>query len=152
MVQSKFGMLLESSAPIIYRFKLYPTEKKFWTRYSQIRYLRFFIQFLQDMNKRFFATCRHMNDLVPRRDRFFDFDLGHVTEAGNVENCRFLENWLMEFAENQQKKSVFNIVRPPFIKKFKIGSENLPIFRLHIMQISKIFKKNRFFKFWFLRF
>ena len=35
---------------------------------------------LQDINKRFFAACKQNNNLVPRRDRFFDFDLSHVTE------------------------------------------------------------------------
>ena len=35
---------------------------------------------LQDINKRFFAACKQNNNLVPRRDRFFDFDLSHATE------------------------------------------------------------------------
>ena len=46
----------------------------------------------EDINKRFFATNRKMNNLELGRDRFFDFDNGHVTEAGKVENRRFLEN------------------------------------------------------------
>ena len=69
-----------------------------------------------------------MNCLVLQRDRFFDFDPGHVREAGKVENCRFLENGPMEFAENQQKKSVFNILSPQIMKNFEIGSENFQIF------------------------
>ena len=89
-----------------------------------------------------------MNCLVLWRDRFFDFDLGHVTEAGKDENCRFLENCSMEFAENQQKKSVFNILSAQVMKNFKIGSENFRIFfsTLHV-QIGKIFKKSIFSNF-----
>ena len=56
---------------------------------------------LQGISKRFFVTFRQMNYLKPRRDRFFDFDLGHVAEAGKVENCRFLENCSMDFDEKQ---------------------------------------------------
>ena len=67
------------------------------------------------MNERFFATDRKMNYLVNDRDRFFDFDHGHVAEAGEVENYRFLENCSIEFAENQQK-SVFNILSPSVMK------------------------------------
>ena len=65
-----------------------------------------------------------MDYLVSGRDRFFDFDHGHVTEAGEIENYRFLENCSKEFAENQRKKSVFNIISPPIMKNFKIGSES----------------------------
>ena len=49
-----------------------------------------------------------MNNLEPRRSRFFDFDLGHVTEAGKVENCRFLENLSMNFDENQAATLLFD--------------------------------------------
>ena len=90
---------------------------------------------------KFFATFRQINNLVQRRDRFFNFDLGHVTEAGKVENCRFLENWSMKFAENRQKKSVLNILSPP-IKKNR-DRKFADYFRLYIDKIFK--KKNRFF-------
>ena len=66
-----------------------------------------------------------MNNLVSGRDRFFDFEHGHVTKAGEVQNYRFLENCSKEFAENQRKKSVFNILPPPIMKN---GSESLRIF------------------------
>ena len=69
-----------------------------------------------------------MNNLVPRRNRFSDFDLGHVMEAGKVKNYRFLENCSMEFAVNQQRKSVSNMISPPIMKNFEIGSENFRIF------------------------
>ena len=69
-----------------------------------------------------------MNKLGNCRERFFDLDHGHVTEADKVENYRFLENCSMKFAENQGKKSVLNLLLPPIIKNFKIGSENFPIF------------------------
>ena len=68
-----------------------------------------------------------MNNLLLWRDRFFDFDLCHVTEADKVDNCRFLENCWMEFAENQ-RKSVSDVLSPPIIKNFKNGSKNLPFF------------------------
>ena len=41
-----------------------------------------------------------MNIVVNSRDRFSDFDLGHVTEVGEVENYRLLENGSMDFDEN----------------------------------------------------
>ena len=85
-----------------------------------------------------------MNNLELGRDRFFDFDHGHVTEVGKLEIYRFLENCSMEFTENQGKKSVFNILSPPIIKNFKIGSENLPIFSTLHVQKGKIFKKSIF--------
>ena len=69
-----------------------------------------------------------MNYLGNDRDRFFDFDHGHVAEAGKVENYRFLENCSIEFAENQQNKSVFNILTPSVMKNCKIVSENFRIF------------------------
>ena len=77
-----------------------------------------------------------MDYLVSGRDRFLDFDHGHVTEAGEVENYRFLENCSKEFAENQRKKSVFNILPSPIMKNFKIGSESLQIFfRLYMYSL-----------------
>ena len=60
------------------------------------------------INKRFFATSRKTNNLVNCRDRFFDFDHGHVREAGEVENCRFLENLSMNFDENQAATLLFD--------------------------------------------
>ena len=87
-----------------------------------------------------------MNYLGNERDRFFDFDHGHVAVAGEVENYRFLENCLIEFAENQQKKSVFSILSPSVMKNCKIVSENFRVFfRIYNVQIGKIFK-NRFFQ------
>ena len=88
-----------------------------------------------------------MNNLKLGRDRFFDFDHGHVTEAGKVENGRFLENCPMNFAENQQKKSVFNILSPQIMKNFKIGSENFRIFFDFTCADRQNFKKIDFFKF-----
>ena len=41
-----------------------------------------------------------MNCLVLQRDRFFDFDPGHVTEAGKVEIYRFLENLSVKINKN----------------------------------------------------
>ena len=41
-----------------------------------------------------------MDYLVSGRDRFFDFDHGHVTEAGKVEIYRFLEKLSMKISEN----------------------------------------------------
>ena len=41
-----------------------------------------------------------MNNLEKRRDRFFDFDHGHVREAGKVEIYRFLENLLIKINKN----------------------------------------------------
>ena len=41
-----------------------------------------------------------MNNLELGRDRFFDFDHGHVREAGKVEIYRFLENLRMKMNEN----------------------------------------------------
>ena len=52
-----------------------------------------------------------MNYLELGWDRFFDFEYGHVREAGKVENYRFLENCAMELAENQQRESVFSIMK-----------------------------------------
>ena len=60
-----------------------------------------------------------MNNLGNRRDRFFDFDLGHVTEAGKDENYQFLENYPMEFPEIRRKKSVFNILSLPIKKNLQ---------------------------------
>ena len=87
-----------------------------------------------------------MNNLVPRRDRFFDFDLGHVTEAGKVENCRFLENCSTEFAQNQQKKSVFNILSPSIIKKIQNREWKFPDFFDFTLCRGAKLKKNRFFQ------
>ena len=41
-----------------------------------------------------------MDYLVSGRDRFFDFDHGHVREAGRVEIYRFLENLSMKINKN----------------------------------------------------
>ena len=41
-----------------------------------------------------------MNNLELGRDRFFNFDHGHVTEAGKVEIYRFLEKLSMKISEN----------------------------------------------------
>ena len=88
-----------------------------------------------------------MNKLGNCRERFFDLDHGHVTEADKVENYRFLENCSMKFAENQQKKSVSNILSPPIIKNFKIESENLRIFFNFTCADRQNFQKIDFFKF-----
>ena len=70
------------------------------------------------INKRFFAKYRKINNLELGRNRFFDFDHGHATKAGEVEIYRFLENCSMEFAENNRKKSVFNILPSQAMKIF----------------------------------
>ena len=49
-----------------------------------------------------------MNNLELGRDRFLQFDLGHVREVGKVENYRFLENCSIDFDENQAAWSVFD--------------------------------------------
>ena len=77
---------------------------------------------------RFFPTNGGTNRENNVRDRFLNFVTWSAEESDKVENYRFLENCSMEFAENRRKKSVFNILSPPIIKIFKIGSENLPIF------------------------
>ena len=72
------------------------------------------------INKRFLAVSRKMYNLVNDQDRFFDFDLGHVTEAGEVENCRFLENCSMDFDKNQATWSLFETLSAENIKSAKI--------------------------------
>ena len=55
---------------------------------------------------------RKMNNLELSRDRFFDFDHGHVREAGKVEIYRFLEN-----LSHHQKPQIFiNFHRQVFEK------------------------------------
>ena len=61
-----------------------------------------------------------MNNLVPRRNRFSDFDLGHVTEAGEVENYRFLENCSMDLDKNQATWSLLDTLSAENIKSAKI--------------------------------
>ena len=61
-----------------------------------------------------------MNSLWNCRDRFFDFDHGHVREAGKVENYRFLENCSMDFDENQAAWSLFDTLSVENIKSAKI--------------------------------
>ena len=61
-----------------------------------------------------------MDNLVNGRDRFFDFDHGHVTEAGKVEIYRFLENCSMDFDENQAAWSLFDTLSAENIKSAKI--------------------------------
>ena len=61
-----------------------------------------------------------MNNLATGRDRFFDFDHGHVREAGKVENYRFLENCSMDFDENQAAWSLFDTLSVENIKSAKI--------------------------------
>ena len=86
------------------------------------------------------------------RATFFDFGLWKVEESDNVENYRFLENCSMEFAENQQKKSVSKVLSPPIIKTINIGSENLPIFFDFICADRQNFQKIDFLKLWFSHF
>ena len=42
-----------------------------------------------------------MNNLELGRDRFFNFDVGHVREAGKVKINRSLENCSIDFDENK---------------------------------------------------
>ena len=79
-----------------------------------------------------------MNNLEPGRNRFFDFDLGHVTEAGKVENCRFLEN-LTYFHLNLRKT-------------WKSGMKIFGFFSTLHVQIGKIFEKSIFSNFDFRAF
>ena len=58
----------------------------------------------------------------------------------------------MEFAENQQKKSVSIVLPSPIIKNFKFGSKNLPIFLIFTCADKQNFQKIDFFKFRFSRF
>ena len=71
-----------------------------------------------------------MNNLVSRRDRFFDFDLDHVTEAGKVENYRFLENSLMDFDENQAAWSLFDTLSAENIKSRKLKFEKIDFLKI----------------------
>ena len=100
----------------------------------------------------FFPTNRERNREKNVRDRFLNFVTWSAEESDKVENYRFLENCSMEFAENQGKKSVFNILSPPIIKNFKIGSENLPIFFDFTCADRQNFQKIDFFEFLFSRF
>ena len=70
-----------------------------------------------DIDNRFFATNRKINGAKSLRASFY-----------NVENYRFLQNYSIEVAENQRKKSVFNVLSPPIIKNLKIGGEIFPSF------------------------
>ena len=101
---------------------------------------------------RFFPTNGERNREKNVRNRFLNFVTWSAEESDKVENYRFLENCSMEFAENQGKKSVFNILSPPIIKNFKIGSENLRIFFDFTCAERQNFSKNRFFKFRFSSF
>ena len=60
-----------------------------------------------------------MNNLELGRDRFFDFDHGHVTEAGKVEIYRFLENLSMKINKNLYL-DVFGDVLSDAIRKFPV--------------------------------
>ena len=73
-------------------------------------------------------------------------------ELDKVENFRFLENCSMEFAENQQKKSVFNIFYLQLWKTSKSGVKIFGFFSTLHMQIGKIFKKSIFSNFDFRAF
>ena len=53
------------------------------------------------------------------RDRFFDFDHGHVGEAGKVEIYRFLENLSMKINENLELE-VFGGALSDAIRKFPV--------------------------------
>ena len=60
-----------------------------------------------------------MNSLELGRDRFFDFDLSHVREAGKDEIYRFLENLSMKINENLQL-DVFGGALSDAIRKFPV--------------------------------
>ena len=53
----------------------------------------------------------------------------------------------MKLAENQWKKSVLNILSPPIIKNFKIGSEKHADFLDFTCADKQYFQKIEFFKF-----
>ena len=83
------------------------------------------------------------------RDRFLNFVTWSAEESDKVENYRFLQNYSMKFAENRGKQLVFNILSPPIIKNFKIGSENFPIFFDFTCADRQNFKKSIFSNFYF---
>ena len=101
---------------------------------------------ISDIAKRFFPSNRKTNCKETGRSTFLDFVTWLAEESDKVENYRFLENCSMELAENQQKKSVFNILSSPIIKNFKIGSENLRIFFDFSCADRQNFQKNGFFQ------
>ena len=102
---------------------------------------------ISDIVMRFFPTNGERNREKNVRDRFLNFVTWSAEESDKVENYRFLENCSMKFAENQQKKSVSNILSPSIIKNFKIGSENLRIFFDFTIADRQNFQKIDFFKF-----
>ena len=61
------------------------------------------------------------------RDRFFDFDHGHVSEAGKVEIYRFLENLLIKIDENLQLK-VFSDALSDARQKFPVETSHVRLF------------------------
>ena len=60
-----------------------------------------------------------MNKLGNCRDRFFDFDHGHVREAGKVEIYRFLENLSIKINKNLYL-DVFGGALSDVIRKFPV--------------------------------
>ena len=74
-----------------------------------------------------------MNNLELVRDRFFDFDHGHVTEAGKVEIYRFLENLSVKINENLYL-DVFDGALSDAIRKFPVKTGHV-----------RLFQNNRFF-------
>ena len=107
---------------------------------------------ISDIVMRFFPTNGERNREKNVRDRFLNFVTWSAEESDKVENYRFLQNYSMKFAENRGKQLVFNILSPPIIKNFKIGSENFPIFFDFTCADRQNFKKIDFFEFLFSRF
>ena len=105
-----------------------------------------------DIDVRFFAINGQRTREKNVRSRFLNLVTWSAEESDKVENYRFLENYSMEFAENQGMKSVLNILSPPIIKNFKIGGENLPIFVDFTCADTQNFQKIHFFEFSFSRF
>ena len=57
---------------------------------------------------------------------FSDFDLYHVTEAGKVENHRFLENATYDFGKNLDVGAIL-VFLPDSIRKLPVMSGNSKI-------------------------
>ena len=84
------------------------------------------------------------------RDRFFDFDHIHVTEAGRVAIYRYLENYSMELDQNQVAWSIFDTLLAENIKMAKIKIWKNRFSEIFSISTSKIKKKSEKFhsRFW----
>ena len=83
-----------------------------------------------------------MNKLGNCRERFFDLDHGHVTEADKVENYRFLKNWSMDFDENQAASILFQL---RISKARKSKFEKFDFLKILLICTCKVEKIGMFF-------